>query len=533
MESQAPGERVLQRVTREALGIGRLFDEMRDAVIVADLGRGLIVQWNPAAAELFGYTEEEAIGMPLETLVPDELREQHRNGVRRYAESRRGELVDLHRPVELPAIKKGGERTHVELQFAPVAEDIDGSVYMVAFLRDIDERVQLHHERDLLNKRFRLLLESTGEGLFGLDADGRCIFINLAAADMLGYRPSDLQGKPMHDLIHHSHEDGSPYPSEECPIRRTLTTARPARVGDEVFWHKDGTMLPVQYSASPIAEDGRIAGVVVSFSDVTKRRRLEEALRRSNVQLQLAYDKEREAAQQLRTLDALKNEFVAMVAHDLRSPMTVIAGLAETMRARWDRLEDERKIQFLELISQNINNLSSLVEDVLQVARIESDEFSYEIRSFDVGALVARTVTDFTTAEPNRTLVVEVGEGLPRALGDEQRTWQVLQNLISNALKFSEDDAPVEVAVVHDDADVLRVSITDHGMGIRPEEIGKLFQKFGRVSQTGARAVKGTGLGLYICKRMVEDQGGEITVDSVLGEGSTFSFTLPVPGEGA
>jgi PAS domain S-box-containing protein len=347
---------------------------------------------------------------------------------------------------------------------------------------------------------------------------------------MLGYREYEVLGKDLHDLIHHSQADGTPYPKEESPIEDTLRSGRSHRVYDEPIWRKDGTPFPARYSSYPVIDEGRLRGAVVAIEDITQRKRLEDALRDRNEQLRLAFEKEKESVKRLQDLDALKNEFVAMVAHDLRSPMTVIAGMADTMRKRWDTMEEERKLTFLQMMAENVHRLSDLVEDVLVVARIESDEFSYEIAPFDL-AVPARRVAIELGGEALRDVIVG-GDGLPFALGDEQRTWQILINLVSNALKFSPPDSAVEIDIVHDDNDMLRVAVVDHGIGMPEEEQSKLFQRFSRLSQKGLeKKVGGTGLGLYICKRMVEDQGGQIWVESEVGKGSTFSFTMPVAME--
>lgn len=514
-------------------GIGRLFDEVRDAIVVAELQNGRIVLWNPAAETLFGYGRAEATGMPLHVLVPEELKEMHKRGIARYAATRKGDLVDSHKPVELPALTKDGARIDVELQFAPISVSPDGGVYMSAFIRDITERKKLESERSGLARDMALLLDSTGEGFYGLDLNGVCTFINSSGAEIFGYREKEVVGKEMHRLVHHSHDDRSPYPAEECPIIQTLRTGRSHRVYDESMWRKDGAPFPARYTSFPIIDEGRLTGAVVSVEDITSRKRLEEALRDRNEQLSMAFEKEQDAVKRLKDLDVLKNEFVAMVAHDLRSPMTVIGGMADTLIQRGDSMDEEKKTTFLQMISESIARLSDLVEDVLVVARIESDEFSYELGAFDLGALVKRAVSDLGVEAADHAIDVRVAEGLPDAYGDEQRTWQVLTNLISNALKFSPDDAAVEVAVEHDDEDMLRVDVTDQGIGMSPEEQSKLFQKFSRLSQSGLeRKMPGTGLGLYICKRIVEDQKGRISVESALGNGSTFSFTLPVVPEG-
>ena len=513
------------------LGIGRLFDEMRDAVIVGETRSQEIVLWNPAAEALFGYSQDEAIGMLIEELVPPELKENHREGISRYGRLRSGPLVDAGDPVQVPAIRKDGQRLDVEIVFVPIGEGPDDGVYVAAFLRDVTQRTRLEKEAAEALAHLNLILHSTGEGIYGLDTEGRCTFANLACAEMLGYQSEDLVGQNMHLLIHHTKEDGSPYPIEECPIFRSFSLGRGCHVDDEVMWRRDGVPVPVRYSAFPIIDQGVVSGAVVSMADMTQRRRLEQSLRDANVRLNQAYETEREAVERLKGLDQLKNEFVAMVAHDLKSPMTVISGLASLMESRWDVLDDAKKTEFLNHISNNVNKLADLVENVLQVARIEANEISYQIEPFDLGALARKTVADVLPVDAERTISLTAAEDLPLALGDEQRVWQVLMNLYSNALKFSPEETPVEVQVDHTDDDVLQVSVRDHGGGILPEEMSKLFAKFSRLTQSGAAEVKGTGLGLFICKRMIEDQGGRIWAESTLGEGSTFSFTLPVATE--
>lgn len=239
-------------------------------------------------------------------------------------------------------------------------------------------------------------------------------------------------------------------------------------------------------------------------------------------------DLERQANERLRQVDQLKTEFVAMVAHDLRSPMSVISGFADTIHDRWDVLPDSQKLEYLQLISRNTRSLAEFVEDVLQVARMESGELHYDMQPFDARHVVQRIVADMQVAHPELTLKVEAPEQLPDVFGDADRNWQILTNLVSNAMKFSEGEPRIEVELSTLAAEgKLAIAVRDNGVGIADEDLPRLFRRFSRVGPT-RRTVPGTGLGLYIVKSMVEAQGGRIWVDSQPGSGSTFTYTLPI-----
>ena len=237
-------------------------------------------------------------------------------------------------------------------------------------------------------------------------------------------------------------------------------------------------------------------------------------------------ERERALRERLERLNELKNEFVAVVAHDLRSPMVVLAGYADLLVTRGDRFDAEDRAEMLGTISRTVKKLARLVEDVLQVARIESGEFSYRIVPFDVLEVVRGAVRDVAGGEAARRIEIVAGEPLPPGLGDPDRHWQILTNLLANALKFSPPDAPVRVTVSAGEA--LQVAVEDRGAGIAAEDLDKLFLKFSRLSTNGSSSTEvGTGLGLYICKSMIEAQGGAIEVRSTPGVGSTFRYTVP------
>ena len=204
--------------------------------------------------------------------------------------------------------------------------------------------------------------------------------------------------------------------------------------------------------------------------------------------------------------------------------MATISGFVDTLRVNWERFDEEHKMRMLDRISRSTNQLARLVENILHVSQIESGKLNYTIKDVDVAELIHRVV-DENSGETER-IRVSIDGDLPPARGDEIRQWQVLTNLVTNALKFSDPDQPVEISARHH-GDHLEISVRDEGIGIAPHDKDRLFEKFTRLDQPDGLDVKGSGLGLYICKAMVEAQGGSIWVDSEPGRGATFTYTVP------
>jgi signal transduction histidine kinase/HAMP domain-containing protein len=238
-------------------------------------------------------------------------------------------------------------------------------------------------------------------------------------------------------------------------------------------------------------------------------------------------ERERTTVERLEEIDRQKNDFIGMVTHDLRSPMSVIAGFADTLRLQWNRLSPSQREEILWTISRNVLGLSAMVEDMLDVARIESGDYSYNVSPFPLDALVRRTTTELIQAHAGREAAIVIDDDLPLANADEQRVWQVLNNLLSNACKFSDDNEPIAVRVTIQRG-LLRVAVSDRGPGVPSEDRDLIFDKYARLpSAPGRPRVEGTGLGLYISKLLIEAQGGQIGVDDGPGSGATFWFTVP------
>lgn len=256
-------------------GIGLLFDAIKDAVIVADGTTGQVVLWNRGAVGLLQYTAAEALDLRLEDLVPPALRERQKAGLAGFARTGRGHLIDADTPVELPAVRKDGVHIIVQLTLSHVSQASDpGRRYAMGVLRDVTK------ERGA-EQIARLMLDATAHPVYAQDLQGVCTLVNPAAAAMLGYGAEDLVGRDMHLVMHHSHPDGSPYPTSDCPIHDALRDGTSMTVDDEVFWRANGSAFPAEYQCEPIIRAGTVLGAVVTFTDITERRRREaEALSR-------------------------------------------------------------------------------------------------------------------------------------------------------------------------------------------------------------------------------------------------------------
>jgi signal transduction histidine kinase len=238
-----------------------------------------------------------------------------------------------------------------------------------------------------------------------------------------------------------------------------------------------------------------------------------------------AYETERRTVEELRRLSALRADFVSLVSHELRTPMAAVIGSARTLQQRWRELSADQRESFLELISGETNRLAELISDVLDTSRIEAGTFSFRFRDVDLAQLVQDVVATAQLGQDEVQLHADVDDLLPEIRGDAERLRQVLTNLVDNAIKYSPAGGEVEVRVYREDSCV-RIDVSDHGPGIAKEDQKLIFEKFGRVTGTGATR-PGTGLGLFIARSIAEAHGGVLEVQSIPEQGATFTLELP------
>ncbi|HEY4379864.1 MAG TPA: PAS domain S-box protein [Acidobacteriaceae bacterium] len=464
---------------------------------------GVLLSVNTHGAQSIGRTREEMTGHRLSEFMPEE----RRLGFDKYLNDilRRGEVQGL---LHLRHIN--GEVRVVAYRNKLI--EIPGrDPYVLGFGVDISEQVRAEDRLRTLSRQSDSILESVGDGIYGIDLDGNCTVVNPAASQMLGFKPEEILGRNIHDLIHHSHADGTPYAAEDCPIQNTLTDLDTVRVSNEVFWRKDGSSFPVEYVARPQIEiqagaetegvqpTGKAVGVVVAFTDTTERR----------------------------ALDRMKDEFISTVSHELRTPLTSLRAALGLITGGSLATRPEKLRQMLDIATGNTDRLVRLVNDILELERIGSGKTELHYTMCSADDLFRRAAGLQQTGASKAQLRITFNSQGVNVWADPDRVLQTLTNLISNAIKFSPPGTEIHLRARRTDANEAEIQVRDQGRGIPEDKLESIFERFHQVDASDSRTMGGTGLGLAICRSIVNQHGGRIWATSTVGKGSIFHFTLP------
>jgi PAS domain S-box-containing protein len=346
----------------------------------------------------------------------------------------------------------------------------------------------------------RAVFYAIADGVLLTDPGGRVTAMNRAMETLSGWTELEASGRSYGDVLPVSDEHGTAIAPSERPLARALTTGRPA--GDQGFGvnlvSRSGQRVPVAASSAPILDPrGRVIGAVDVVRDVSREREIDE----------------------------VKSALISTVSHELRTPLTLIHGFAELLALR-DNMTPQRQRSAATEILEASRRLGRLIDDLLSVSRMESGRLVIDPRPIDLACVVERVLSPFRAMATRHAMRAKVPVSLPLVWGDPDKVEQVLTNLVGNAIKYSPDGGEVLVSMEHD-TEVVRVNVRDEGIGMSQREMSQLFEKFYRVDRDEVRRAGGTGLGLYITKRLVEMHGGRIWAESWPGAGSVFSFTLP------
>jgi PAS domain S-box-containing protein len=381
---------------------------------------------------------------------------------------------------------------------------LDAPAAATAELEGVREHALGRHEQ---------FLNALGVAVYTTDAQGRITFYNDAAADFWGRQPE--LGELWCGSLRLFWSDGRPMQHSECPMAIALREHRPVRGYEAIAERPDGTRVWfVPYPTPIFDEQGAMIGAVNVLVDVTERRRAEDALRAT--------------AHALQASNAVKDEFLGLVSHELRTPVTTILGNAHLLRDRSARISDEDRDGMLGDIASDAERLRTIVENLLLLTRLESGSSS-EAEPQVLAHVVRKAVDCYGARRPERRITLDSEPRYVIVESDRSYLEMLIENLLSNADKYSPPDNPIEV-VLRTDEQEAQVLVLDRGIGIDEDEAHKLFAPFYRAEAARGKA-NGVGIGLAVCKRVVESLGGRIWARPRPGGGAELGFALPLAGE--
>jgi two-component system sensor histidine kinase/response regulator len=482
--------------------LAAIVDSSDDAILSKDLD-GTILSWNKGAERMYGYSAEEVIGQPISVLVPPG-RPQEVSSI--LARLRTGTAVDHFETVR---VRKDGTLVQVSLTISPVRDRQGRVVAASTIARDITERKRVVEEA----AHFEGILAAASDAFVGMDIEGTVTEWNRAAEDLLGWTADEATGQRLSELIiperyRDAHERG---------LRHYLETGEGPVIGQRIelaALHRDGHEIPIELSVF-VTVTGGVERFNAFIHDISEHRRLTS-------ELEAARDQALEASR-------MKSDFLAMMSHEIRTPMNGVLGMAGLLL---DTELDPEQREYAEIVRSSGDALLSIINDILDFSKVEAGKLDLEIVDVNLHTLVEE-VADLLAARAHGKgleLATLIDPEVPLAVRvDPGRLRQILLNLLSNAVKFTNAGEVVVCVTASEPAqgDVgIRFEVTDTGIGIQPRDQDRLFEPFSQADSSTTRTYGGTGLGLAISRRLVELLGGELTVHSEPGVGSSFEFTL-------
>lgn len=386
--------------------------------------------------------------------------------------------------------------------------------------REIRERRRAEEEAWAQREHFRVTLTSIGDAVIATDAQGAVTFINAAAQKLTGWGLEEALGRPLTEIFHVINEQTRE--KVENPVSKVIREGTTVGLANHtILISRDGTERPIDDSGAPIRdESGGIIGTVLVFQDITERRQAEETLRNLLEREQIARYRAEEASR-------LKDEFLATVSHELRTPLNAILGWTRLLRG--GNLDAATTARALETIERNAVSQNALIEDILDVSRIITGSFRLEFQTLDVLPLIEAAIDSVRLAAEAKGVTIEsaLDSEAGAISGDPQRIQQIIWNLLSNAIKFTPTGGRIEVRLERRDSQI-EITVSDTGIGIEPDFLPFVFDRFRQADSSAARYYGGLGLGLAIVRHLVELHGGMVSAESAgANQGATFRVSLP------
>lgn len=473
----------------------RLIVEASPSAIVVTDHQGTITLVNAQTEGMFGYARMELIGESVEKLMPERLRARHPQYRAEFLRTPVARPMGAGR--DLCARRKDGSEFPVEIGLNPIGTE--RGLLVLATIVDITERRRAQD-------RFRLAIESAPSGMVMVDRRGRIVLVNSQTEKMFAYQREDLIGREVEILVPERYRTRHPDFRGEFFAH---PDARPMGAGRDLYGlRKDGSEFPVEIGLNPIeTEEGLFA--LSAIVDITERKRAQDELARQ--------------ARELARSNAELQEFAYVASHDLQEPLRAVAGFMQLFRQRYQGRIDARADEYIQHAVEGAKRMRSLIDDLLLYSRVGTRGKPF--RPTDCEPVLDSALANLAVAMRESGAVV-TRDPLPTVMADETQLTQVFQNLIGNAIKFRKEGAPViHVGAARWPGGQWELTVRDNGIGIDPQYFERIFRVFQRL-HTRAE-YPGTGVGLAICKKVVERHGGHIWLESALAHGCTFHFTLP------
>ena len=483
-----------------------IIDNVQDAIIEVN-AQGRIQFWNRSAAQMFGYGREEVLGKRLtDMLVPERFWRDFGSAFQELARTGQGTIPGQR----IQAMARRSDGSEVPVEVAVTAVPDHQGFHAVGLVNDITERLEIEavrrrqdQENHALMQRLDLLLNNTPEGIVGLDLQGRITFATPAAAQLMGWAEVDaMHGIPCHLALGHAGPDRSPCTRHNSRILAAIADGTSVRVTDEFFTRLGGGAFAVEYVVSPQIENSSDVGAVVAFHDISARKELEGDIRRSNAELE---------------------QFAYVVSHDLRQPLRMVASYLALLERRLRDNLDGDSVKYMAFAMAGAKRMENLIQGLLDYSRVGRQGQAEDV---PLSRIMDEVLANLAGAIVDSQARIHLAPDLPVVMGNPLDMMRLFQNLIANALKFQERGQPPQIRITHRDGGAFWIiQVADNGIGIAPQDVGRLFQVFQRLVTVDQ--YEGTGIGLAICKKIAEQSGGTIAVQSEPGQGSTFLVSLP------
>jgi PAS domain S-box-containing protein len=516
IEASAKSIRILrehqQAVEESEHRFRAIFESSRDAFVIAD-DEAVCVQANPTAENIFGLPPEQMLGRRISEFVSSGFENQ--SDWQAYLTSGvfKGETLFTGRDGRVHHIDCNGVANIMESRHLFV-------------IRDITERKKAEEELRQSREWLRVTLESIGDAVMAVDTDARITFLNPVAGSLTGWQPEEALYQPVEKVFRIINET-TRKPAEDI-VHKVLVEGRNADLANHTaLIHRDGREIPIEDSAAPIRDNsGNLSGMVLVFRDVTEERRSREALHKAHQELEIRV---RERTAELRTtisrleqINQELQEFAHVASHDLQEPLRKIQTFCDLAKRTCGPVLDSTGQEYLDRVFHSADRMRRLLRDLLQFSRVALKPEPF--RRVDLGRIVREAADVFEKTVKDAGSRIEIGE-MPVLEADESQMIRLFQNLIGNALKFRSDQPPRIHIHTEKAESMFEIRVKDNGIGFEPQYAELVFKPFQRLHSHSE--YEGTGMGLSICRKIVERHGGNIRAESEPGKGSTFIIRLP------